>query len=147
MQTSKEQLERQQLIMKHLGFYNGKLDGVWSRTSIKAKRDWEFSAKFKPAYPNRGLPLNPLQKLPSGVMIDPKNRNLLTHIALTPERIAELKGDKVMPVENLSIERDLDSVEAKRERLSEGVQNQALAKRVPDHQPHHGSKKNKQRHN
>lgn len=143
MQTSKEQLLRQQLIMKHLGFYNGKLDGVWSRTSINAKREWEFSPLFKPAYPNRGLPLNALQKLPRGIMIDPKNRNLLTHIDLSDERIAELMGEKVVPVENLSVERDPESAEAKRDRLSESISDTALAQRVPSHLP---NKKKKQRH-
>lgn len=147
MQTSKEQLLRQQLIMKHLGFYKGKLDGVWSRTSIKAKCEWEFSQLFKPAYPNRGLPLNPLQKMPRGVIIDPKNRNLLTHIDLTDERIAELMGEKVVPVENLSVEREPDSVEAKRERLSENVSDQALAKRVPDQHAQHKKKKHRPHHN
>ncbi len=143
MQINPEQLARQQLIMKHLGFYNGKIDGVWSRTSIKAKREWEYSSAFKPAYPNRGLPLNPIQKLPRGVMLDPRNRSLLTHIDLTEDRIAELKGEKVVPVEKITVERNPDSVESKRERLSENIQDQALAQRVPEH---HHNKKVKNRH-
>lgn len=143
MQTSKEQLLRQQLIMKHLGFYKGKLDGVWSRTSIKAKCEWEFSKLFKPAYPNRGLPLNPVQKMPQGVTIDHKNRNLLTHVDLTDEIISELMGEKVIPVENLSVERESDSSELKREQLSESISDKALSKRVPEQNQNH---KKKQRH-
>lgn len=105
MFLTQEQLARQQLIMKHFGFYRGNIDGIWSRTSIEAKRQFEFSKEFAPAFPNRGLPLDQTARLPRGIILDPANRNLLTHVSFTDDRIAELMGETVKKVEKVSVEK------------------------------------------
>lgn len=65
MQTSKRQLRRQQAVMQHLGFYYGKLDGIWGPESIAAKKQFEFDKSFKPAFPTNGLPFAETSQLPS----------------------------------------------------------------------------------
>lgn len=86
------QLQNQQLIMAHLGFYRGKLDGVWGPQAIQAKKDWESSGKFKPAFPNSGMPLDPRGKLPTGIIRG--TAGLLKCLSLTSEKEAELLSTK-----------------------------------------------------
>lgn len=64
---SKENLERQQLLLKALGFYNGVVNGVWGPDSIEAKKAFEASLQFRPAIPNNGMPFSDTGSLPSGV--------------------------------------------------------------------------------
>jgi hypothetical protein len=66
-QNKPEQLKRQQEILKVLGFYKGKLDGIWGPKSIAAMKDFEASAAFKPCIPNHGMPLSYEGRLPSGI--------------------------------------------------------------------------------
>lgn len=82
MEIKKVCLQRQQMILKFLGYYTGKCDGIWSEKTIAAKRDFELSGKFHPAYPNNGMPFDPSSKLPSGIMLDfTKPRSgMLTHV-------------------------------------------------------------------
>lgn len=63
-----DQIKNQQAIMKALGFYDGQLDGIWGPRTIEAKQRWEFSGKFAPAIPNRGLPFKAKDKLPGGII-------------------------------------------------------------------------------
>lgn len=76
MQTTKGQLERQQQIMAALGFYRGKVDGIWSTKTIEAKKAWELSGKFGPGIPNFGLPLANKGPYPRGIRIDPVTKLL-----------------------------------------------------------------------
>jgi hypothetical protein len=69
MQTGKEKHSRQQLIMQLLGFYKGKVDGIWGPATMDAKRRWEMSTKFEPAIPNNGLPLGDRGPYPKGIRI------------------------------------------------------------------------------
>ena len=49
MQTSKEKLAAQQLVLFHLGFYKGLIDGIWSTATIAAKKKFEADLSFLPA--------------------------------------------------------------------------------------------------
>lgn len=82
METNIQRLQRQQMILKFLGYYTGACDGIWSEKTIAAKREFEVSGKFSPAYPNHGLPFDFTSKLPSGIMLDyTKPRSgLLMHV-------------------------------------------------------------------
>lgn len=72
MQVGSEQLARQQEIMQSLGYYNGKIDGIWGPKTIEAKIKWEMSGKFNPALPNNGLPFGDKGPFPRGVYREPK---------------------------------------------------------------------------
>lgn len=67
MQTKPHQLRRQQQVLKHLGYYSGKIDGIWGPATIEAKRNFESDKKFKPSYPNGGLPFAETHDLPAGI--------------------------------------------------------------------------------
>jgi peptidoglycan hydrolase-like protein with peptidoglycan-binding domain len=51
-------LIRQQQILTHLGFYNGKIDGRWGPKTIEAKKEYERDPRYKPAVPTYGLPIS-----------------------------------------------------------------------------------------
>ena len=68
MQIGSVQLERQQLIMRLKGYYNGKLDGIWGPKTIAAKQKWEMDPSYVPAIPNNGLPLGDRGPYPRGVI-------------------------------------------------------------------------------
>lgn len=88
MQVTKEKLRAQQMVLFHLGYYKGLIDGTWSDASIKAKLAFEADPSFVPAYPNGGLPFGERDKLPKGLRYE---RGLITHSELTPERVAEIE--------------------------------------------------------
>lgn len=92
MQISKDKLMAQQLVMFHLGFYKGQIDGIWSTASIEAKRKFEVDDLFLPAYPNGGLPFGERDKLPKGMKY--VEGNVITHETLTKERAAEIMAAK-----------------------------------------------------
>lgn len=92
MQIHKDQLARQQMIMRVLNFYGGKIDGIWGPSSIEAKRAWELSGTFSPAYPSNGLPLSEDQPAPRGVRYDRLTKSF-THSLLTPQVIESLGGE------------------------------------------------------
>lgn len=94
MQTSKRQLQQLQMIMMALGFYSGRIDGIWSAKSIEAKKNWECSGKFNPAYPNNGLPFADTDPVPAGMRFDRVTR-LFNHRALTESMIAQYLGNNV----------------------------------------------------
>lgn len=97
MQFKPEQIKRQQMIMRVLGFYTGKIDGIWAQKCIEAKRAWELSGKFNPANPNNGLPFADTDPLPTGMRFDRVSR-MFTHRELTETLIAELSGKTSAPV-------------------------------------------------
>lgn len=87
MQTSKEKLAAQQLVLFHLGFYKGLIDGIWSTATITAKKKFEADMSFLPAYPNQGLPFGERDKLPKNMYYA---NGLIKHRDLTPEREKEI---------------------------------------------------------
>lgn len=87
MQTSKDKLSAQQLVLFHLGFYKGLIDGIWSTATIAAKKKFEADMSFLPAYPNMGLPFGERDKLPKDMYYE---RGLIKHKGLTPEREKEI---------------------------------------------------------
>lgn len=97
MEIKRECLQRQQMILKFLGYYQGACDGIWSEKTIAAKRDFEVSGKFHPAYPNNGMPFDPASKLPSGIMLDfsrPRT-GLLIHVDIPQEYYNQLASELV----------------------------------------------------
>lgn len=88
MQVTKEKLAAQQLVLFHLGYYKGNIDGIWSSTTIAAKRLFESDPAFLPAYPNNGLPFGERDKLPKGWRYGVKG--VISHDEISPERTAEL---------------------------------------------------------
>ena len=62
--------------MQLRGFYNGKIDGIWSDKTIAAKKKWENDRSFAPALPNNGLPFGDRGPYPKGVWIEPKTKLL-----------------------------------------------------------------------
>ncbi len=67
---SQRLIVRQQQVLKYLGYYNGKVDGVWSTKSGQAKIAFERSGKFNPGIPNNGMPFEMGKKLPEGLYFD-----------------------------------------------------------------------------
>lgn len=90
VETRPRALQRQQIVLNKLGYYKGKLDGIWGPASITAKRKFELSGKFSPAIPSGGLPFDLNSKLPKGVLKDPSTPGLITVSGLTDEEIKEL---------------------------------------------------------
>ena len=80
MQYETQQLKRQQLIMQCLGFYNGKIDGIWGPKSIDAKKRFESSPKYLPALPANGMPFAARAPFPNGVTLG--RDGLLYHEAI-----------------------------------------------------------------
>lgn len=104
VETNPKVLVRQQVVLAHLGYYSGKLDGIWSAATIKAKCDFENSGKFVPGIPNRGLPFVSGMPLPKGMFADPIARGLLTATGLTEDVIETLTKSRQIkrsaPVQN-----------------------------------------------
>lgn len=70
MQVKTEQLIRQQEIMKALGFYHGKIEGIWGPKSIDAKKKFEASPTFSPGIPKNGMPFADHGPYPANIMLD-----------------------------------------------------------------------------
>lgn len=88
MQVTKEKMAAQQLVLFHLGYYKGNIDGIWSTATINAKRAFEADPSFVPAYPNGGMPFGDRDKLPKGWRYGTKG--VIGHSDLTPERAKEI---------------------------------------------------------
>ena len=54
-QFQNAQIVRQQQVLAHLGYYKGRIDGIWGPGTIKAKKEFEAMG-FAPGVPNGGLP-------------------------------------------------------------------------------------------
>lgn len=90
---SAEVLQRQQIILAKLGYYNGKCDGIWGPATIKAKQKFECSGKFNPGYPNNGMPFSYDGPFPEGIMRDWNKRGYITHVDLTEDYIKGKIGE------------------------------------------------------
>lgn len=93
--THRGALQRQQILLKFLGHYHGKCDGIWGTATIAAKRQFELSGKFNPGYPNNGQPFPVDGPFPSGIIRDPLKRGYITHVDITPEFIKANLGEMV----------------------------------------------------
>lgn len=94
IETRPKALQRQQMILTVLGYYQGSCDGIWSVETIAAMRKFEASGKFAPALPRNGLPLDLNSKMPPGVYRDTvtavPGAGLLTCAGLDKAKIVEL---------------------------------------------------------
>lgn len=88
MQVTKEKMAAQQLVLFHLGYYKGNIDGIWSTATIEAKRRFEADPSFVPAYPNNGMPFGERDKLPKNWRYGAKG--VIGHADLTPEAAKEI---------------------------------------------------------
>lgn len=61
-------ISRQQQVLTHLGYYAGKIDGIWGPKCIEAKKAFENSGKFNPGLPNGGLPFADKPPYPKGII-------------------------------------------------------------------------------
>ena len=92
MQTSIEQLVRQQLILRELGFYIGPIDGVWGPDSIQAMQNFERRLElFKPSRPVNGMPLGDDSPHPRGIY--PVGRGLLSHSKVETDAIVKEEAE------------------------------------------------------
>lgn len=104
MQVTPEKIKAQQLVLFHLGFYKGVIDGVWSQKTIDAKLKFEADPQFLPAYPNRGLPFGDRDKLPKNMRYDQKG--LIVHTGITPERRQEIEDAMAARLASASVKVD-----------------------------------------
>lgn len=88
MQYTKEKLKEQQMVLFHLGFYKGLIDGIWSTASIEAKRMFESRPEYVPANPNGGLPFGERERLPKDMSY---SKGMVVHKTLTEERRLEIE--------------------------------------------------------
>ena len=88
-------LKRQQLVLKHLGYYNGEIDGIWSQKSIEAKIQFERSGVFNPGIPNNGMPFNTNVRLPIGIGIDAKGYLTVIGVDLDRDKLVDNTQQRV----------------------------------------------------
>ena len=67
-QFQNAQIVRQQQVLAHLGYYKGRIDGIWGPGTIKAKKEFE-SMGFAPGVPNGGLPFASRGPYPKGIFM------------------------------------------------------------------------------
>lgn len=111
----------QQLVMAHLGLYDGACEGVWGPKSIKAKQEWELTSEYEPAIPTQGLPLSVGCKLPKGMRWIP-GTNKLSVSFITEEQLAVLYKEHtlltVSEIENPAPIKSKSSVSTKAETVA-----------------------------
>lgn len=73
-------LQHQQIVLKFLGYYDGKCDGIWGPDSVAAMRRFELSGKFNPGCPKNGQPINNYRKLPAGLYVCDRRNNYVSHV-------------------------------------------------------------------
>jgi peptidoglycan hydrolase-like protein with peptidoglycan-binding domain len=96
MQIALNQLLRQQVILKGLGFYNGPLDGIWGPQSIEAMKRFERKLDlFRPSRPTNGMPFDSVGPYPKGFSID-KDTLLIHHMSVDELKDEEAKALKVI---------------------------------------------------
>ena len=67
-QFQNAQIVRQQQVLAHLGYYKGRIDGIWGPGTIKAKKEF-VSVGFAPGVPNGGLPFASRGPYPKGIFM------------------------------------------------------------------------------
>ena len=67
-QFQNAQIVRQQQVLAHLGYYKGRIDGIWGPSTIKAKKEFEAMG-FAPGVPNGGLPFASRGPYPKGIFM------------------------------------------------------------------------------
>lgn len=68
MNQFKTVIARQQQILTYLGYYSGKIDGIWGPKCIEAKKQFENLRAFVPGLPNGGLPFADQPPYPKGII-------------------------------------------------------------------------------
>lgn len=105
MQVQKHELERQQQILKALGFYHGKIDGIWGPKSIDAKKKFEASPSFPPGIPNNGMPFRDNGPYPAGVTMNHMT-GLLEHPRMNEVKEAPVQIEKAAEAESIDDEQE-----------------------------------------
>lgn len=88
-------LQSHQLVLKFMGFYSGKCDGIWGPDSIAAMRDYEKSGKFSPGYPSNGMPFKEKGQLPANLCRVPRQPMIIKHVDM-PDDYAEQHKDELV---------------------------------------------------
>lgn len=159
MQVVNEELKYQQAVLKHLGFYKGSVDGIWSEKTIAAKQQFEFKREFSPAIPNNGLPFGLSDRLPKGIYFKRiGNTMCLHHSDIDDSAMANLLGKTQgsVAVREPVVSNDGPVIEAPAETPAEVVeptvaeepkpqvqQNQQRSQQNPQHKhhPNHGQRR------
>ena len=95
MQVNPHEILRQQIVLNFLGYYNGRLDGIWGPETIAAKKSFESSGNFNPGIPNSGLPFATNGPLPEGLYM---SRGLL--MLADQEEQVRLKETAILEEQN-----------------------------------------------
>lgn len=157
MQYTKEKLKAQQMVLFHLGYYKGLIDGIWAPASIEAKRQFESDPSFVPGNPNGGLPFGERDRLPKGMVYE---RGLVVHTGLDAERRAEIEEgmkkrmaastpkigetEHVQHVEEVPFTANPASTEkVEKVEAEEAKQPEKQEERAPKFQHQHGKHKNR----
>lgn len=123
-QYKTEQIVRQQQVLAHLGFYKGRIDGIWGPSTIAAKKAYEGQG-FAPGIPNGGLPFQFPAKLPRGLRYE---GGLLTAAGFDPAQYPLMEGAG-QPVNRVAKTEAVDAPQ-EQERLSRSQRRQALHERT-----------------
>lgn len=83
-QKDPTQLIRQQEILAALGFYKGKVDGIWGPSSTAAMKQFEADPTFLPGIPNHGMPLSDTGPHPAGIYKDAEVKRSMPVMLLHP---------------------------------------------------------------
>lgn len=86
----KEEIASCQTVLTELGYYKGKIDGIWGPASAAAKIEFEHSGKFKPGIPNKGLPFQRNPPFPSGISKVSGLLKLRDDLKKVPEVVAKV---------------------------------------------------------
>lgn len=89
------QLQSHQLVLKFMGFYTGKCDGIWGPESVTAMRAYEASGKFSPGYPSNGMPFKEKGQLPANLYRVPRQPLIIKHVDM-PDDYADKHKDELV---------------------------------------------------
>lgn len=89
-------LQHQQIVLKFLGYYDGRCDGIWGPDSVAAMRRFELSGKFNPGCPKNGQPINNYRKLPAGLYVYDRRNNYISHVDMPDGYIKKLLAEFVV---------------------------------------------------
>jgi len=134
MQVGKEELMYQQAVLKHLGFYKGKVDGIWSKGSIDAKKKFEFTREFSPCIPTNGLPFGTNDRLPKNLFFKREgNLILLHHTELHDDALKQILGASPQPaiVEETVVVKDGPMLEEPTPVVLDSIQDKAAPVEEP----------------
>jgi hypothetical protein len=97
-------IRNQQQALVALGYYQGIVDGIWSRKSIEAKIAYERSGDYNPGVPNNGLPFDTRASLPNRMTVNADGTfnvdgvKIMPEPLIVPDVVAEVVPDVVAEV-------------------------------------------------